>query len=166
MSLIKITTDLENPEDLFKAPEFPTITPGKHAFMVANQLEVTQSSGDNPKDMIRLEARCIDEDENKNRMIFDNFLLIPSAVTDKEQTSKRIHDAKLAQFIAAVGIATPEQIASGAEFNIADAFGKAFEAETKNAMEPVYPEEIGEDGKPKKTLKSSIKRYLVPVTSA
>lgn len=158
MSLIKITPD--DPEELFKPPEFPVLPAGDHLFLVANSLEITQSSGEIPKNMIMLEARCQDDDENKGMVVFDCFLLIDQATDDKSVTSKKIHDAKFAQFICACGVSNQEDLKAGKEFDFADCNGKFFNATTKVALEPVYPSEIGEDGKPIKAPKASIKRYL------
>lgn len=158
MSLIKITPD--NPEDLFRPPEFPTIKPGKHVFLVANELEVSQSSGDDPKDMVKLEARCQDDDENKGLMVFDIFLLIGQTFDEKSATAKKIHDAKLAQFVVACGATTAEKLTNGEEFDLADCNGKDFAAITAVRMAPVYPEELDDAGKPKKAPRSYIKQYL------
>lgn len=164
MTLVKITT--ENPEDLFKAPEFPVLPAGNHLFLVSNQMEIVQTSGDVPKDMLKIEARCEDDTQDKGTVVFDNILLINSATTDKEITSKKIHDAKLAQFVAACGVLTPDQIKAGVEFDIDDLNGKHFNAESVVRSEPVYPQELDEAGKPKKGPRASIKRYLVTEETA
>jgi len=165
MTLVKITT--ENPEDLFKSPEFPVLPAGRHLFVVANELEVSQSSGDDPKDMIKLEARCQDEDENKGVPVFDNFLVIASPRNDKEETAKKIHDAKLAQFVVACGVKTREELSQGMEFDLAELNGKFFQAISKVSLVNVYPEELDEHGKPKKVARASIKQYLFePETTA
>ena len=158
MGLIKITP--ENPEDLFKPVEFPVLPAGKHFFLVANELEITQTSGDDPKNMVKLEARCQDDNENKGMVVFDNFLLIESPTTDKEATAKKIHDAKLAQFVCACGVMTQEDLKAGKEFDLADCNGKFFTAESKVSLEPIYPPELDEAGKPKKAQRASIKKYL------
>ncbi len=161
MTLINITTD--SPEDLFNAPEFPVLPAGDHLFLVANQMEIVQTSGDEPKDMIKIEARCQDEEEGcKGVVVFDNILLISSATTDKEITSKKIHDAKLAQLVAACGVLTPDEIMAGTEIDIDALNGAYFRATSVIRNEPIYPAEIDELGKPKKAPRASIKRYLVP----
>lgn len=164
MPLIKITAD--DPEELFKAPEFPVLPAGKHLFLVANQMEIVETSGDVPKDMIKIEARCQDEDDNKGMVVFDNILIIASATTDKEIMAKKIHDAKLAQFVCACGVKTEAQIKAGEEFDIDDLNGKYFNAVTVVRGENVYPEELDESGKPKKAPRASIKKYLVPEEAA
>jgi len=164
MMLIKITA--EDPEELFKAPEFPVLPAGKHLFLVANQMEITQTNTDPPKDQIRLEARCQDDDESKGMVVFDGFLLYKDAITDKEITSKKINDAALAQFVCACGVLTVDQMKAGEEFDIEDLNGKFFNAESVVRLENVYPEELDENGKPKKAPKASIKKYLVPAEEA
>jgi len=161
MSLIKITP--ENPEDLSKPPEFPVLPAGKHLFVVANSLEITQSRGEDPKNMIMLEARCQDDDVNKGMVVFDCFLLIDQATDEKSATSKKIHDVKLAQFVCACGVSTMEDLKAGKEFDFSDCNGKFFNAESKVSLEAIYPPEIDENGKAKKAPRASIKRYLFVV---
>lgn len=158
MPLIKITTD--DPEDLFKAPEFPILPAGKHLFLVANQMEITESKSG--ISMLRLEARCQDEEEGKGMVVFDNFMLYASATTDNEITAKKINDAALAQFVAACEILTPEEIKAGMEFDIEKLNGSYFNAESVVRLEPIYPSELDDAGKPKKAPRASIKRYLMP----
>lgn len=162
MPLINITA--EDPEELFKAPEFPVLPAGKHLFLVANQIEIADSSTGIP--MIKLEARCQDEDENKGMVVFDNFLLYKSAITDNEITSKKINDAAFAQFVAACGLKTPEQIKAGEQFDTEDLNGKYFDAESVVRLENIFPTELDEHGKPKKAPRASIKKYLVPEEEA
>lgn len=158
MTLVHITS--KTPDDLFKAPEFPVIAAGKHLFAVANELEISQSRGEDPKNMIKLEARCQDEDENKGIPVFDNFLLIRTPRNDKEETAKRLQDAKLAQFVAACGVKTRSEIEAGADFDLNDFYQRNFMAEIVVKLEPVYPEELDERGKVKKVARASIKKYL------
>ncbi len=158
MTLIKITAD--DPEELFKAPEFPVLPAGKHLFLVANQIEITQSNSG--IDMIKLEARCQDEGEGKGMMVFGNFMLYKEATTDKEVTAKKINDAALAQFVCACEIITPRDLKAGNEFDIDDLNGKYFNAETAVRQEALYPEELDEAGKPKKAPRARIKKYLIP----
>lgn len=165
MTLINITA--ENPEDLFKDPEFPVLPPGDHLFQVANQMEIVQTKGDEskgilPKDMLKIVGRCQDEVEGcKGVQIFDNILIIKDATSDKEITSKKIHEAKLAQFVAACGVKTPEQIKAGESFDIEDCNGAFFNATSVVKNEDIWPQELDELGKPKRAPKASIKRYLV-----
>jgi hypothetical protein len=158
MGLIKITT--EKPDELFKAPEFPVLSAGIHSFVVANDLKVTQTKGDVPKDIIKLEARCQDEGAEKGMAVFDNFMLITTTTDEKSEQAKKIHDAKLAQFIVACGVMSAVDVASGKEFDLADLKGKIFQAETKVGLVDVYPEELDDAGKPKKVARASIKKYL------
>lgn len=158
MSLIKITPD--DPEDLSKPPEFPVLPAGNHLFLVANALEITQSQGDDPKNMIMLEARCQDDSEDKGMVVFDCFLLIDQATDEKSATSKKIHDAKFAQFVCACGVSTMEDLKAGKEFDFSDCNGKFFNAETKVSLVDVYPQELDENGKAKKAPRASIKKYL------
>lgn len=158
MPLIKITAD--DPEELFKAPEYPVLPAGKHLFLVANQMEIIDSSGGIP--MIKLEARCQDEGEGKGMVIFENFMLYASAATDKEITAKKINDAALAQFVCACELLTVDQMKAGVEFDIDELNGRYFNAESVVRLAPVYPAEIDDAGKPIKAPKANIKKYLIP----
>ena len=91
IGLIKITTD--NPEELFERPKMPLITPGKHLFVVA---KLTMSIAASGNKVLKLEARCQDEDQNKGLPCFDNFVLIENPQTEDDKTTKRIHDSRLA----------------------------------------------------------------------
>lgn len=164
MPLIKITAD--DPEELFKAPEFPVLPAGKHLFLVANQMELKDSKDGIP--MLPIEARCQDEDDNKGMVVFDNFMLYTSitANTDKLIMAKKINDAALAQFVCACGVKTEAQIKAGEEFDIDDINGKYFNAITVVRGENIYPEELDDYGKPKKAPRASIKKYLVPEEAA
>lgn len=155
MTLISINSN--QGEDLFKN-EFPVLPAGKHLFVVANDLAITQSQSG--KDMIKLEARCQDENENKGMPVFENFLIINTPTNDKEEKSKEINDKALAQFTVACGVLTQAQIAKGEQFDLASFKGKMFEAETKVTLEAVYPQELDAEGKPKKAQRASIKKYL------
>lgn len=155
MGLIKLTA--ENPDELFKS-DYPVLAAGKHLFVVANRLEVTQSASG--KDMVKLEARCQDEDEGKGLPIFENFLIISTPVDEKEAQAKKIHDARFAQFTAACGVASVEDIKAGKDIDLDEFYEKPFEAVTKVAMENVYPEELGDDGKPKKEPRARLKKFL------
>ena len=161
MGLIKIES--ETPEDLFKPMEFPVLPQGKHLFIVANKLEITvvEESGN---DLIKLEARCQDEDDNKGTVVFDNFIIVKDPQTDKHRKGQKMHQAKFAQFVAACGVATPEEIAAGVEFDLDDFEGKVFQAVSRVSMEPVYPAELDENGNPVKARRASIKQYLHDVS--
>lgn len=159
MGLIKIQTD--DPESLSKGPEFPLITPGKHLFVVANRPAVEATNDpEKTNQVIKVELRCQDEDENKGRAIFDNFLIVTDTSTEKQQTTKRIHDAKLAQFVASTGLKTMDQIKAGEEFDVAETEGKSLNAVTGNPLEEVYPKELDEHGKAIKKPRSRVKQYL------
>ena len=160
MSLISIQSD--TPDDLDKTFEYPVLPGGKHVFVVANDLELTpvMSDPDSTNMVIKLEARCQDEDENKGIAVFDNFVIVTNPVTDKQHKTKTIHDAKLAQFVAACGVLTMEQLKNNEPFDLADFKDKVFNAESKVAMEKVYPPELDATGQPKKARKASIKQYL------
>lgn len=165
MGLISITSS--NPEDLFKPFEFPVLPPGKHLFVVANELEIKPASDpESTNQVVGLEARCQDEDGNKGMVVFDNFVFFTDPQTEKEQKGQAIHQARLAQFIVACGVKTPEEIKAGAEFDLAECKDKVFYAISKTSMEKVFPPELDALGQPKKALKASIKQYLYePVTS-
>ena len=162
MGLITITPD--SPDDLFKAPEFPVLPAGKHLFVVANRLEVISKEGKHP--LIKLEARCQDDDSNKGMVVFENFLLIGAATTEDEATAKRIHDARLAQFVCACGVSTPEKITNKEPFDLSDCDGKYFNAITTVRNEPVYPEELDDKGNPKKALRARIRQFLYEAPQA
>ena len=161
MGLITITPD--SPEDLFKAPEFPVLPAGKHLFTVANKLEVVSKEGKYP--IIKLEARCQDDDSNKGMIVFENFLLIDRVTTADEATVKRINDAKLAQFICACGVSNPEKLKNKEAFDLADCFGKYFNAVTVVRNEPIYPQELDEKGNLKKAPRARFKQYLYETAS-
>lgn len=164
MPLIKITTD--DPEELFKAPEFPVLPAGKHLMLVANQMEIKDSNSGIP--MIPLEARCQDDGEGKGMVVFDNFMLYTSetANTPNLITAKKINDAALAQFVCACEILTVDQMKAGEEFDIEDLNGKYFNAETVVREAEVYPKELDEDGKAKKAPRANIKKFLIPETAS
>lgn len=159
MTLIKITAD--DPEDLFKAPEFPVLPAGTHLFLVANQMEIIDSSGGIP--MIKLEARCQDDGEGKGMVVFDNFMLYTSetANTEKLLMAKKINDAALAQYVCACGLLTVDEMKASKEFDIVDLNGRSFNAVTVVRGEKIYPEELDDLGKPKTAPRASIKKYLV-----
>ena len=163
MGLIKISGT--SSEDLFKT-SFPVLPAGKHVFVVANDLEVTQTSGGSPKDMVKLEARCQDEDGNKGMVVFDNFLIITTPVDEKEAKAKQIHDARFAQFTVACGVKTKEQIENGEDIDLSEFKDKVFQAQSKVVQENVYPEELDDNGKPKKEPRARIARYLFEPTVA
>lgn len=158
MALLNITP--LNPDDLDAPSEFPVLSSGKHLFVVAKPLEIRETSGNSPKNMFTLEARCQDDDENKGIPVFENFLIISHPISDKETISKKINDAKLAQFVASTGMKTMEQLKAGEQFDLNDLFEKNFQAETKIVMEDAYPEELDENGKNKKVRRSRIKAFL------
>lgn len=160
MALISIQS--ECPEDLFKPPEYPVLPAGQHVFVVANELEVTAvSDPGSTNQIIKLEARCQDDDENKGIVVFDNFVLINNPTTSKQELGKKINDARLAQFAAACAVATQEEIAQGAEFDLSDFKEKFFAAVSAVQLVDVYPVELDSStGKPKKRAQAVIKQYL------
>jgi len=163
MSLIKIVSDTA--EELFDPFEYPVLPPGKHLFIVANALETKPASDPASTNLvIGIEARCQDEDGNKGMVVFDNIVIVTDDSTSKAKKTKEIHDKKLAQFVAACGVLTPDEIKSGTEFDLADFKDKPFQAESKTAMEKVYPPELDAAGNEKKALKASIKQYLFDPT--
>ena len=158
-NLINITVD--DSDALFKAPEYKFLPAGVHLFLVGNgplAVEVVESSGN---DIIKLQARCQDDDENKGTVVFHNFVFIKDPQTDGQRKSVEINNAQLAQFTAACGIATVDEIKAGTKFDLDDFTAETFfRAETVVKNENVFPEELDEDGKPKKAPKASIKRFL------
>ena len=168
MTLIDITTD--NPEELLASPDFPVLPSGVHLFTVANKLTVEQTSTDPPKDMVRVELRCQDEDENKGMPIFDQFLFVSQALIDAEPDAvkqeklvktRAINNRAWAQFLLACGVKTEEQVKAGdLSVELDDLFERTLQAKTKVTMENVYPEELGDDGKPKKAARARVAKYL------
>ena len=172
MSLIEITPD--DPKELLAPTEFPVIPPGTHVFVVANNLAITDTSptdGSTPKQMISIEARCQDEDENKGMVVFDNILIISKSMIDNEPDpakaeklakAKAIHDKKLTQFALACGVVTKEEVeTSGLKIESLDDFNqRTFKAVTAVRMENVYPPEFDANGNALKRKRASIKRYL------
>jgi len=159
MSLISIKSDAA--EELFDPFEYPVLPPGKHLFVVANDLETKPASDPASTNLvIGVEARCQDEDGNKGMVVFDNIVIVTDDSTSKAKKTKEIHDKKPAQFVAACGVLTPEEIKNGVEFDLGDFKDKAFQNKSKTAMEDVFPPEIDAAGNKKKALKASIKQYL------
>lgn len=157
-NLINITVD--DPEELFKPPEYKVLPAGVHLFCVGNGplvLETVESSGNK---IIKLQARCQDEDENKGTVVFHNFVFITKPVTAGQHKSIEINNAQLAQFTAACGVATIEEIKAGADFDLDDFTDESFfQAETVTKMEETN--EVEADGvTKKKALKASIKKFL------
>ena len=161
-NLINITVD--EPEDLFKAPEYKVLPAGVHLFCVGNSLavEVVESSGN---DIIKLQARCQDEDENKGTVVFHNFVFIKNPTTDGQRKSIQINNAQLAQFAVACGVSTVDQVKAGEDFDLDD-FGEEsfFKAETVVKSEETR--ELNDDGTKKKAPKASIKKFLFEPESA
>ena len=123
MTLINITPT--ESEDLFAPPEFPVLSPGRHTFVVANDLKV-ETKEETGNGVIKVEARCQDEDENKGIPVFDNIVIINNPMKDKDFTAKSIHDKKLAQFTVACGVLTKEQVEAGEGINLAEFKDKMF----------------------------------------
>ncbi len=155
-NLINIVVD--DPDELFKAPEYKVLPAGVHLFCVGNHLavETVEKSGN---DIIKLQARCQDEGAEKGIVVFHNFVFIKDPQTDGQKKSIEINNAQLAQFVAACGILTIEEIKAGANFDL-DTFDEEtfFQAETVVKNEPT--QEMNDDGSPKKALKASIKKFL------
>ena len=159
MGLINITTD--DPESLSEKTSFPLITPGKHLFVVGNKPVIEAvNDPDSTNQIVKIEGVCQDEDENKGWRVFDNFLIVTDASTDKQKTTKKIHDAKLAQFIASTGLKTMDEIKAGEGFDVSETEGKHFNALINNPLEEVYPPELDENGNKKKAPRTRVKQYL------
>ena len=157
MNLINITSDSGDSDALFKDPEFPVLPAGKHTFVVANKLAVIDSST-GTSDLIKAEFRCQDEDANKGMGVFHNFVFIKDPQTDGQKKSREINQAEYAQFVVSCGVATEAQVKAGENFDLDDFETKVFEAVSVVKLENT--QEIGEDGKPKKAQKASIKKFL------
>ena len=158
-TLINITVD--EPDELFKAPEYKVLPAGVHLFCVGNgplSLDVVEDSGN---DIIKLQARCQDDDESKGTVVFHNFVFIKNPENDGQRRSIDINNAQLAQFTAACEVATIEEIKAGAKFDLEDFTEETFfKAETVIKNEDVFPADLDENGKNKKAPKASIKRFL------
>lgn len=154
MALISITTD--DPDALDRAPVFPVLPSGKHLFVVANRLEVTQSEKGN--DVIRLEARCQDEDDNKGMVVFHNFVFIKDPVTDGQKKSLEINNGQFAQFTAGCGVATMAHIKAGGKYDLDDFEGKFFNANSAVKLEDTN--ELDEAGNKIKQRRASVKQFL------
>lgn len=159
MGLISISTD--DPASLSEKASFPLITPGKHLFVVANKPAIEPVKDEaSTNQILTIDAVCQDEDENKGRHVFDRILVVTDASTEKQQTSKRINDARLAQMVASTGLRTMDQIKAGEGFDVAELEGKHFQAITGNPLEEIYPPELDDQGNKKKEPRSRIKQYL------
>lgn len=159
MGLISITAD--DPESLSEKRSFPLITPGKHLFVVANKPVIEPvSSEDSTNQIIKIDAVCQDEDENKGRHVFENIIIVTDLSTEKQKTTKAINDPRLAQFIAATGLKTMDEIKARAEFDVSETEGKFFQAVTANPIEEIFPPELDAQGNKKKEPRSRIKQYL------
>jgi hypothetical protein len=158
MGLINVSIG-DDPDALFARPEYKIPSKGKHLFVVANKLEVTDSST-GASDVIKCEFRCQDEDENKGAAVWHNFVFIKNPQTDGDRKSIEINNAQLAQFCVACGVKTVEEIKAGENFDLDDFEGEHFEADVRITNEPVYPQELDDDGNPIKARKASIKQFL------
>lgn len=157
MALITINTADAN--ELFKSPEFPVLKSGKHLFVVANKLQLSIKE-DNGNKFIKLEARCQDDGSDKGIPIYHNFMVIDAPQTEGQATAKKIHDAQFAQFVVSCGVKTVEQIKACEPIDL-DAFeGKFFSAVTSITNEPVYPQELDDQGRPVKKPRARIKQFL------
>lgn len=158
-NLIDIIVD--DPDELFKAPEYKVLPAGVHLFCIGKTplvIEVVEGSGN---DIIKLQACCQDDDENKGIMVFHNFVFIKDPQNDGQRKSVEINNAQLAQFTAACGVATIEDIKAGVKFDLDDFTDEVFfKAETVIRKEDVFPAELDENGNKKKANKASIKRFL------
>lgn len=159
MPLININSS--TPDDLFKT-EFPVLPAGKHLFEIVNDVAPEAPSNENASydSMLKFEFRCQDDDDNKGMPVFENILIVNTPVDSKAETTKRIHDSRLAQLIAACGILTMDQIKNGEQFDTASFKGARFEATSKVVQENVYPEELDENGRPKKAPRARISKFL------
>lgn len=157
MPLINITAESGNAEDLFKPVEYPVLPAGKHLFVVAKKIEITQSDAGN--DVIKAEFRCQDEDKNKGMVVFENFVFINDVQTDGQRKSLEINQARFSQFTVACGVATIEAIKAGEDFDLDDFETKVFQADSVVKLEE--SQEIDSNtNKPIKKPKASIKQFL------
>ena len=157
MPLINITSESGNAEDLFKQPEYPVLPAGKHLFVVAKKIEITQSEKGN--DVIKAEFRCQDEDENKGMVVFENFVFINDLQTDGQRKSLEINQARFSQFTVACGVATVAQIKAGEDFDLDDFETKVFSAVSMVKLEDTQELDPA-TGKAIKKPKASIKQFL------
>jgi len=129
MSTVEI--DVGN-EDLFTPYQPPILANGKHLFEVANDLclEPSKSAGSSNL-VIKVELRCQDEGEDKGKPVYDHFVIISDATSEKSQKAKRINEGRLAQFSVACGVQTQEQIKAGEPIPLDQFAGRRCEAITK-----------------------------------
>jgi len=87
MGLIGITTD--DPESLSEKRSFPLITPGKHLFVVANSPEIGPvAAADSTNQIVKIDAVCQDEGEDKGRHVFDNFIFVTDLSTRRSSRQR------------------------------------------------------------------------------
>lgn len=110
MGLVEVDTG--NP-DLFKPYEFKVLPAGKHLLEVANDLVVAAAAPPSPNSVVKVELRCQDEDENKGTVVWENFTIIAAPQSEKERTSQKINQGRLAQFAVACGVKTQAEIEGG-----------------------------------------------------
>lgn len=155
MGLVEV--DVGNP-DLFKAYEARILPKGPHLFEVANDLivEPAKSSDNN---IINVELRCQDEDENKSTPVWDIFTLVTNAQGEKAIKSKAINEARLAQFAVACGVRTQAQIEAGEGIPLHEFKGCRCNAITKVEIKP-DPTTLDEEGQPVQRKRARIVRYV------
>lgn len=122
-----VEVDLGNP-DLFKPYEFKVLPAGKHLLEVANELVVAAAAPPSENNVVKVELRCQDEDENKGTVVFENFTLISNPQSEKEITSQKINQGRLAQFTVACGVKTQAEIEAGSGIPLEEFKGKRCEA--------------------------------------
>lgn len=128
--MTSLSVDTSN-EDLFKPYEPKLLPNGKHTFEVANNLAVTKAKPPSENSIIKIEARCVDNDDNKGAVVFENIVIIADASTEKGMKSKKINEGRLAQFTVACGVLTEEQIKAGESIPLDQFAEKQFEAISK-----------------------------------
>jgi len=128
--MVLVNVDTSN-KDLLKPYEPKLLPNGKHLFEVANDLVVSQAKPPSPNQIIKVELRCQDEDDNKGAVVFDNIVLIADDSTTSGKKAKEINEGRIAQFALACGVLTEEQIKAGEGLPLEQFVGRRGEAITK-----------------------------------
>ena len=148
-----IKVDVGN-EDLFKPPEFPTITPGIHAFAVASIGDWEPSKTDGSTNLVlQVDLRCQDDEveENNGLACFENFVLVTEVTDQKSATTKKMNEQRMAQFCLSCGVTTQQQILETGELPIKACEGQFLKAQTGIKINEYQGE---------KTPKTYVKKYL------
>jgi hypothetical protein len=154
--MVLLSVSLDDPNELFKPPEFPVLPPGRHGFALSEKLVITDSKTEGSSNkVVKISAKCTDDDENKGSMVWDNIVIVTDLSTDKAKKTHEISQKKLAQFTVACGIATKEEVQEQGYQVDLDRFEVGTEFE---AMSNVKTSKNPTTGQEQQT--AGIKRYL------